>query len=142
MENEIVHYALVSCDMEHAHVVGPLYYIKLCDRSPGPYKIQLHRKAIIDVADDGTLAGIDLIYDMPPPPPLKEPASPWRDIESAPKDQIILVVSPFYDKSASTKIVAAFLSEGGWLYAEGFEADPEGPIPTHWMPLPEPPING
>lgn len=73
MENEIVHHALVSCDMEHAHVVGPLYYIKLCDRSPGPYKTQLHRKAIIDVADDGTLAGVELIDDMPPPPPLKEP---------------------------------------------------------------------
>ena len=83
MANEIVHHALVSCDMEHKHVVGPLYYIKLCDRSPGPYKTQLHRKAIIDVADDGTLAGVELIDDMPPPPPLKEPASPWRDIESA-----------------------------------------------------------
>lgn len=57
--------ATFTCDDSE---VGPLYYFKVTDRAPGPYKKQLRVEAIIDVADDGTLAGVELIEYMPPPP--------------------------------------------------------------------------
>lgn len=48
--------------------VGHLYYFAPADRAPGPYLKQIHVNAIIDVAEDGTLGGVELIDDMPPPP--------------------------------------------------------------------------
>lgn len=57
-----------SYTCEVSEIAGPLYYIKLGDAAPPPYTKQVHRTAIIDVADDGTLAGVELITDMPPPP--------------------------------------------------------------------------
>lgn len=48
---------------------GHLYYFALLDRAPGPYRTQKHVTAIIDIAADGTLAGVELIDDMPPLPP-------------------------------------------------------------------------
>lgn len=51
-------------DGEHGH----MYYFYPVDRRPAPYLKQREVKAIIDIADDGTLAGIELIDDMPPPP--------------------------------------------------------------------------
>lgn len=51
-----------------------LYYFAPTDRAPGPYRTQINVNAIIDIADDGTLAGIELIDDMPLPPP--KPPSP------------------------------------------------------------------
>lgn len=47
---------------------GHLYYVKLKGRSPPPYLTQRRVTAIIDIAADGSLAGIELIADMPPPP--------------------------------------------------------------------------
>jgi hypothetical protein len=52
-------------DNEHA---GHLYYFGPAHRALPPYTTQRRVEAIIDVADDGTLAGVELIYDMPPPP--------------------------------------------------------------------------
>jgi hypothetical protein len=46
--------------------VGRLYYFAPQTRAPGPYLEQRHVRAIIDIASDGTLAGIELIDDMPP----------------------------------------------------------------------------
>jgi hypothetical protein len=51
-----------------AKEVGNLYYFAPANRAPGPYRTQRHVSAIIDIADDGTLAGVELIDDMPPPP--------------------------------------------------------------------------
>lgn len=48
--------------------VGHLYYFAPADRAPGPYLKQIHVNAIIDVAVDGTLGGVELIDNMPPPP--------------------------------------------------------------------------
>lgn len=45
-----------------------LYYFAPEGRSAPPYKTQLHVEAIIDIAADGTLAGVELIGNMPPPP--------------------------------------------------------------------------
>lgn len=51
------------------------YYFAPSERSQAPYLKQVHVEAIIDVADDGTLAGIEIIDERAPPPPLnrKEP---------------------------------------------------------------------
>ena len=53
---------------EDCSAAGHLYYFGIVVRTRGPYTKQREVRAIIDVADDGTLAGVELIYDMPPPP--------------------------------------------------------------------------
>lgn len=45
-----------------------LYYFAPGNRKPPPYRKQRRVTAIIDIADDGTLAGVELIDAMPPPP--------------------------------------------------------------------------
>lgn len=45
------------------------YYFKLDGRMPGPYLKQVTTEAILDIASDGTLAGIELVYGNLPPPP-------------------------------------------------------------------------
>ena len=45
-----------------------LYYFAPCNRAAPPYVEQRRVEAIIDIAADGTLAGVELIYNMPPPP--------------------------------------------------------------------------
>ncbi len=55
-------------DDEAVEKVGHLYYFAPENRAPGPYTTQRHVAAIIDIASDGTLAGVELIDDMPPPP--------------------------------------------------------------------------
>lgn len=63
--------ATFTCDKSK---VGPLYYFAVADRAPGPYKTQRHVEAILDIASDGTLAGVELIDSMPPPP-LAQPSA-------------------------------------------------------------------
>lgn len=48
--------------------VGTLYYFKLGDRRDPPYLQQRHVSAILDIAADGTLAGVEIIDDSPLPP--------------------------------------------------------------------------
>ena len=55
-------------DEKSAETVGNLYYFAPLDRAPPPYLTQRHVEAIIDIAADGTLAGVELIDNMPPPP--------------------------------------------------------------------------
>lgn len=45
-----------------------LYYFAPASRAPPPYTTQRRVTAIIDIAEDGTLAGVELIDDMPPSP--------------------------------------------------------------------------
>ena len=54
------------CDTNR--VVGNLYQINFAEARKPPYRIQRHVEAILDIADDGTLAGVELIDNMPPPP--------------------------------------------------------------------------
>jgi hypothetical protein len=48
------------------------YYFAPTDRTPPPYRTQKHVTAILDIAADGTLAGIELIQmgaePLPSPP--------------------------------------------------------------------------
>ena len=55
-------------DQAAADGLGHLYYFAPTIVQPGPYTRQVEVRAIIDIADDGTLAGIELIDGMPPPP--------------------------------------------------------------------------
>lgn len=48
--------------------VGPLYYVRFNNRADPPYREQRHVNAILDIAADGSLAGIELIDNMPEPP--------------------------------------------------------------------------
>lgn len=46
---------------------GNLYYFAPVHRAAGPYLNQRHVEAIIDIDEDGKLAGVELIYNMPEP---------------------------------------------------------------------------
>jgi hypothetical protein len=48
---------------------GHLYYFAPNSAALPPYKKQIRVTAIIDVAEDGTLAGVELIDSALPPPP-------------------------------------------------------------------------
>ena len=65
------------------------------------------------------------------------PASPWRDIESAPKDRKVLVLGKMKDGTDYQEVSKYFHVQNCWpvIFMEGYLA------PTHWMPLPEPPAN-
>jgi hypothetical protein len=61
------HAAYYTCD-EYDRI-GPLYYFAPSDRTPPPYTTQRRVEAILDIASDGTLAGVELVFgDLPPPP--------------------------------------------------------------------------
>ena len=45
------------------------YYFAPENREPHPYTTQREVTAIIDIADDGTLAGVELVWGELPPPP-------------------------------------------------------------------------
>lgn len=55
-------------DDDAAESIGHLYYFAPTKRAQGPYTNQRRVEAIIDIAHDGTLAGVELIDNMPPPP--------------------------------------------------------------------------
>lgn len=45
------------------------YYFAPADRARPPYLRQIEVTAILDIADDGTLAGVELVHgDLPEPP--------------------------------------------------------------------------
>lgn len=50
-----------------------LYYFAPTTRAKPPYTRQREVRAIIDISADGTLAGVELIEDMPPPPRGEKP---------------------------------------------------------------------
>jgi len=64
-----------------------------------------------------------------------EPASPWRDIESAPKDMKILVAGKKDDGTDYQEVCKYFDAANCWpiVFMHGYLA------PTHWMHLQEPP---
>ena len=85
-------------------------------------------------------------------PPLPEGEktymSQWQPIETAPKDGTpILVFSPYEVRTEPTNVIVAKFERHGsqewWGYCENLIADVQGmidPEPTHWMPLPSPPL--
>lgn len=65
-----------TCDNDPR--VGPLYYFAPTDRAKPPYLKQIHVEAIIDIASDGTLAGVELVFGALPPPPISALDDPTR----------------------------------------------------------------
>lgn len=72
----------------------------------------------------------------------------WQPIETAPKDGRMVVVLGKSDGLETHRIACAFWFQwevGDWYYSpQNIDEDFEGCrsldfIPTHWMPLPEPP---
>jgi hypothetical protein len=63
------HPAYWTHDDEAVKSIGQhLYYFAPTNRAPGPYKQQRFVVAVVDIAADGTLAGVELVENMPPPP--------------------------------------------------------------------------
>jgi hypothetical protein len=64
----------------------------------------------------------------------------WQPIESAPKDRLILAVV-----GQQTRLVmwtkASHISWYGWCLADQGGEDFDLCEPTHWMPLPAPPVS-
>lgn len=71
--------ATYTVDLGAHGVHGPLYYIALDGREQGPYLRQKHVSAILDIAADGTLAGIELIDNMPGAPAGRVLARPLEE---------------------------------------------------------------
>lgn len=67
------------------------YYFAPTGRTPPPYLRQIHVTAILDIASDGTLAGVELVMgDLPPPPELKDPPPPMSKVkETIVTDEIV-----------------------------------------------------
>lgn len=49
---------------------GGAYYFAPSERAPQPYLVQREVTAILDIAADGTLAGVELVFGELPPPPM------------------------------------------------------------------------
>jgi hypothetical protein len=62
---------------------GNLWYLRLSERRYPPYVKQIHVEAIVDIADDGTVAGIEIIDEkmLGPPKTAKHTfmGEPWID---------------------------------------------------------------
>ena len=68
-----------------------------------------------------------------------EPSSPWRDIESAPRDGTSIEVWDESPGAVNPSVV--FWENGVWVYADNLLADaaPDGALPSHWRQRSEPP---
>lgn len=51
-------------------VAGKVYYFAPTERAAGPYRKQERATAILDIAHDGTLAGVELVTGPLPPAPM------------------------------------------------------------------------
>jgi len=66
----------------------------------------------------------------------------WQPIETAPKDGTRVWL--YCPEDEPTQVVGEWIEGDGyalWAYVDACMRDvvPEGPSPTHWMPLPEGP---
>lgn len=66
----------------------------------------------------------------------------WQPIETAPKDVLVLMFErqPEFLSSVDALVGIVF---AGWWDGEGWRnnLDQQEQAPTHWMPLPEPPVS-
>lgn len=86
----------------------------------------------------------------------RSPPSPWRDMESAPKDgtRILADCGAVYRKPYAVRVLlwydalqweGEYGPDSGWILDlpdETIDAEFVERDPTHWMPLPEPPSEG
>lgn len=91
-----------------------------------------------DLSDYGiTCILLDRARSLSPTPPSRE----WRTIDSAPRDGTrVLVYAPGHLLMlASFEAWKTIHAAGPWWWSNGSIITPE---PTHWMPLPSPPVEG
>ena len=64
----------------------------------------------------------------------------WQTIDSAPDDTPVLVFGPLGNFDLPACRIATCIS--GLWYVDGvdYEGGNYAPTPTHWMPLPDPPV--
>ena len=79
MTDRVKHPAWWIYDGKHAQSIGHLYYFGIRNRMPPPYLKQIEVTAIVDVASNGTLAGVELIDTLLPPPPPKLKALDYEE---------------------------------------------------------------
>lgn len=83
--------------VDYADECGHLYYFGLTGRAEPPYHNQRRVEAVLDIDDDGVLAGIELIDNMPPAPSTP-PASAKNEtgiepVAYASMDQLLALVA-------------------------------------------------
>ena len=89
----------------------------------------------------------DLLYTHPPAPKAITPEMQWQPIETAPKDVDALILVANTDGVWAAKYQpiyqSGFIPENPWssmLINHDHITVRESDKPTHWMPLPKPPI--
>lgn len=70
-----------------------------------------------------------------------EAMSDWRDIGTAPKDgsDMLLAIHKFNDPAQGQIVVFGYWDHGQWMPVRSGDCDELYP-PTHWMPIPTPPV--
>ena len=93
--------------------------------------------------EDAIPAALRLCRNSPKSVLVHIPQTPWRDIESAPKDGTKIVVGIYFDGGKYPEEARWDFWVDSWRkYASGYgEGFGEPYRPTHWMPLPEPPAD-
>ena len=89
--------------------------------------------------EDAIPAALRLCWNSPKSVLVHIPQTPWRDIESAPKDGTSIEV---WDESpGAVNPAVVFWENGVWVYADNLLADaaPDGALPSHWRQRSEPP---
>ena len=92
--------------------------------------------------EDAIPAALRLCWNSPKSVLVHIPQTPWRDIESAPKDGTPVVgCSTYKNKSGNlcyNWIADGYFDECGYWYFASFNfAECEYSEVTHWMPIPE-----
>lgn len=70
----------------------------------------------------------------------------WQPIKTAPKDGTSVIIAVPHNDPSGFVVGEAYCNErrGGWWWAnlsyDDDYADPIRQAPTHWMPLPKPPV--
>jgi len=68
----------------------------------------------------------------------------WLPIETAPKTgEEFIIFEPDFEPTVSLAVFLEFEGEWYLYYADEVLTNecPEGPKPTHWMPMPKPPVD-
>ena len=64
----------------------------------------------------------------------------WNPIETAPKDGTVLLLFARCKTATAPAVNIGWYIDGmGWIEAAFHPNEPQGLVPTHWMPRPEPP---
>lgn len=66
--------------------------------------------------------------------------SEWQPIETAPRNKIVLLFGRYHYQPENWKIHSGYVQEQGGCVWNGERLTEYSMKPTHWMPLPKPPV--